>query len=134
MILVVDDEAIVAEVLGDVLKVLGYEAVCTTDGQEAMALLEDHGNAIRLAVIDLRLRGESGVELFRKLKNRSPRLKGILISGYPSQKGDSIERAPDFDRCLAKPFSIDKVAEVVKEVLAEGSRRSPAATDARAFI
>ena len=128
MILVVDDETLVAEALTDILEVLGYEAVTATCGQQATALLDAHGQALRLAIIDLKLPGEDGLSLFGRLKSQQPHLKGILTTGHPPPNGNRIWEEQGFDRCLAKPFSINEVADTVEEILAEETQLELAET------
>ena len=134
MILVVDDEALVAEALTDILEVLGYEAVSAARAQEAMTLLENYGQAIKLAIVDLKLHGENGINLFQRLKRREPHIKGILTSGNPPQNGDRRWEEQGFDRCLAKPFSIDQVAGTVEQVLANAPQMQLADTGELSLI
>jgi CheY-like chemotaxis protein len=79
MILVVDDEPVVAETLVEVLRLSGYEAFSTAHVLEAFALSAD----LRpdLALIDVMLGEANGVELALELHKSVPTMKLLLISG-----------------------------------------------------
>ncbi len=79
MILVVDDEPVVAETLVEVLRLSGYEAFSTAHAVEAVTLSAD----LRpdLALIDVILGEANGVELAVELHKSVPTMKLLLISG-----------------------------------------------------
>jgi signal transduction histidine kinase len=81
-ILLVDNEALVREVLAEQLGDSGYEVVQADCGEAALALLEVGVRPIDLIVTDLAMPGMNGVELLHAVHVRRPRLPAILLTGY----------------------------------------------------
>ena len=82
-VLLVDDEALVREILAEQLGDGGYDVVQADSGEAALALL-DAGRAIDLIVTDLSMPGMNGVLLLHAAHVRRPRLPAILLTGYTS--------------------------------------------------
>ncbi|HEU4322593.1 MAG TPA: response regulator [Roseiflexaceae bacterium] len=82
LILVVDDDAAVRKVLGRMLAHLGY-TVCTAS-DTVTALEQVHNQpALSLALIDLILDGQDGLDTARALRTARPALPIVLMSGDP---------------------------------------------------
>jgi signal transduction histidine kinase/ActR/RegA family two-component response regulator len=79
-VLLVDDEALVRQVLAEQLGDSGYDVVEADCGETALALL-DAGESIDLIVADLFMPGISGVALLQAVHVRRPRLPAILLTG-----------------------------------------------------
>lgn len=102
--LAVDDEApllrMVARILGD----LGVACVTAPDAEAGLAAYLDDGQGFDFAVLDVMLPGRRGSELAAELLARDPRLRVLLVSGFP--KGADLDALPrDRARLLHKPFS-----------------------------
>lgn len=81
-ILLVDDEAVVLEVLASLLEEPEREIVCARNGAEALAAARD--GELAVALVDKNLGSESGLDLSRQLKAASPNIEILLITGYAS--------------------------------------------------
>ena len=82
------------------------------NGQDAIRMFDQHGDAIDLLLTDMRMPYMGGAELAVHLRGRRRTLKLICISGYPGTLD------PDLTLdCLAKPFSRDELLRKVREVL-----------------
>jgi CheY-like chemotaxis protein len=79
-ILLVDDEAMIREVLAQQLTDAGFEVVVASGGAEALALGESE--TIDAVVTDLSMPGIDGLEIIRGLQARSPGLPAVLLTGY----------------------------------------------------
>jgi CheY-like chemotaxis protein len=80
-LLLVDDEAVVREVLAAELEDAGFDVAQAVDGVAALALLdEEHG--FDLLISDLSMPGLDGVGLIREAQRRHPRLPAILLTGF----------------------------------------------------
>jgi signal transduction histidine kinase len=80
-LLLVDDEAVVREVLAAELEDAGFDVAQAADGVAALALLdEEHG--FDLLVSDLSMPGLDGVGLIREAQRRHPSLPAILLTGF----------------------------------------------------
>ena len=111
-ILLVEDEPAVRQLFAQALIRAGYVVHEARNGQEAMKVFEQHGDAIDLLLTDMRMPYMGGAELAHQLRARRRSLKLLCISGYPGNLDADL--ASDF---LAKPFSRDDLLKKVREVL-----------------
>ncbi len=81
-ILIVDDEPVVIEVCGRMLRRLGYDVVTAADGVAALQLFDRHRAAVRCVILDLTMPRMDGVEAFRELRRRDCSVPVLLASGY----------------------------------------------------
>ncbi|HLP31466.1 MAG TPA: response regulator [Geothrix sp.] len=81
-LLLVDDDVIYRERLGKALAARGYDVRTAANAAEAMALAE--ADSPELAVLDLRMPGESGLELLRRLRALDPTTRVLMLTGYGS--------------------------------------------------
>lgn len=111
-ILLVEDEPAVRQLFAQALSRAGYRIYEARNGQEAVKVFDEHGDAIDMLLTDLRMPYMGGTELAATLRARRHSLKLLSISGYPGVDGAPVEG--DF---LAKPFSRDDLLAKVREVL-----------------
>ena len=114
-VLIVEDEAIMRESLRDWLKDGGYEVETAEEGEEA---LEKIGKKeFSVAILDLRLPGKDGLEVLKEATEKDPKIKGIVITAYPSVE-TAVEAmkmgAIDY---IVKPFAPDALERAIQEVL-----------------
>lgn len=81
-LLLVDDDATYRERLAKAITARGYE-VRTADGAEAAVALAE-AESPEFAVLDLRMPGDSGLELLRRLKAIDATTKVLMLTGYGS--------------------------------------------------
>ena len=81
-ILVIDDDAHILEVIQMRLKAWGYSVLIASTGKEALAALS--ADAFNLAIVDLRLEDESGIELMEELIRHTPNLPIIILTAHGS--------------------------------------------------
>lgn len=111
-VLIVDDEpSVVALVSRSLEKLDGYTVVAAVNGDEARGCLA--GGGIDVAVIDVLLPGESGLDLMHTVKRVDARLPVIFITGGGTS-GTAIEamKAGAFDY-LPKPLNVVQLRELV---------------------
>jgi CheY-like chemotaxis protein len=104
-VLLVDDEDLVRASTAEMLKELGYQVVEVCCALDALAAFEG-GQTFDLLLTDHVMPGMSGAELVRRLREKFPELRALLVSGY----ADVDALAPDLPR-LAKPFRHDELAD-----------------------
>ena len=86
MILLVDDEQLLLDVLGDELEELGYRVLRALTGEEALRLMRDQLEHIDLLVTDIRLPGSlDGWGIAEEARRLRPDLAVIYVTGYFSQ-------------------------------------------------
>jgi two-component system cell cycle sensor histidine kinase/response regulator CckA len=116
-ILVVEDNAVVREALVESLELLNYRTREATNGQEALAMLEQHSDDIDLLLSDVVMPGMGGVALLHALKERGLAVKVVMITGHLLEKELDELRAQGMADWLHKPPELEKLAEVVARVL-----------------
>ncbi|MGQ9618705.1 MAG: sigma-54-dependent transcriptional regulator [Candidatus Aminicenantia bacterium] len=114
-ILVVDDERIVRESIHSWLKEAGFEPLTASSGLEALEILEQE--EINLFIIDLKMPGMDGIELFREIKRKIEPALAVFISAYGTVESAVIamkEGAFDF---IEKPFCPERVELIIKKMI-----------------
>jgi DNA-binding NtrC family response regulator len=82
-VLVVDDEPDIVEYLGFVLTKFGYNTLSANSASEAVKVMNKAGQAVPfLAIVDIVLGDDNGLNLAKKLVSKVPTLNILLISGY----------------------------------------------------
>ncbi len=114
-VLIVEDEAIMRESLRDWLKEGGYEVETAEEGEEALEKIAE--KEFGVAVLDLRLPGENGLEVLKRATERDPKLKGIIITAYPSIETAVTAMKMGAVNYIVKPFTPDALEKAIQEIL-----------------
>lgn len=93
-VLIADDNAMVRESLGHVLRERGYTILEAEDGEFALELNSESN--INLAVIDIIMPSIGGLELRQVLNEQDSQLPVILVTGQPEIVGGLVEDDPDY--------------------------------------
>ena len=114
-ILIVEDEAVMRESLRDRLTNSGYQIEIAEDGEEALKAIavQDFG----LLILNLKLPGKDGLEVLREARAKSPQLKGIIITAYPSVETAVEAMKEGAVAYLPKPFEFTQLEKVIQEAL-----------------
>lgn len=114
-VLVVDDEFGIGEVLEAILTDEGYRVVTAINGNHALERLA--GNRVDLVLSDLMMPVMDGAALFKALKAdaRYARIPFVLMCSLPETTISS--RIKGYTAFLHKPFKVDDVIDVVRDVL-----------------
>jgi len=113
-ILVVDDEDYVRELLLDILEREGCEVWLAADGHEAIAIFERR--EFDAVFTDVGLPGMSGWELARYVRERNEGVALAVITGWGDTVSPEEQSASRADWVVPKPFSIDRITNLVREV------------------
>lgn len=116
-ILVVDDEQLIQTLLRDVLETAGYTVVPAMSGEQAVELYEERGEGIALVIMDLLMPGIGGARALEILRERNPRLKCIISSGYGTETVDSSFLGDKYIRFMPKPYQAQVMARCVRELI-----------------
>jgi DNA-binding response OmpR family regulator len=123
-VLIVDDEQLLARTLSTVLREAGYRTVVAGSAEEA----ERHvfgESPMDLIVVDVRLPRESGIEMVKRLRERSLRSKVILMTAYETPEVKSEARRLKVDRYLKKPFDLTALVDEVRSLIGPGGNSTP---------
>lgn len=120
-VLVIDDEPGVRSVLTEALAANGY-LVYLADGTNAVEVLT--ARHYDLIITDLKMSVMNGLQALALAKEKSPEAKFIVITGYPSEESLQLCRELGVARYLVKPFSINEIRQVARNVLRSKSPAS----------
>ena len=116
-ILVVDDEETIRMNLEFQLESEGYSIDTAESGEDAIEML-DKGSSYDLIITDLRMYGESGVDVFKKAREINANIPVMIITGFG---GDSpmFREAMELKPCdhAFKPFAEEELIEKVRKCL-----------------
>ena len=114
-ILVVDDDESIRKVLETILEDEGYVVDTAKNGREAIK--KSKAKFYNLALIDIRLTDLDGTKLLTKIKDTLPKMRKIIITGYPSLQSavEAVNRGAN--AYIIKPFDMDNVIETIRDQL-----------------
>jgi DNA-binding NtrC family response regulator len=114
-ILVVDDEETIRKTLSMILGHAGYAVDTAENGREAIEKTE--ADFYNLALIDVRLPDMEGIELLTAMKETTPKMVKIILTGYPGLQNAVKAINKGVDYYLIKPVNADELLKVIKERL-----------------
>jgi CheY-like chemotaxis protein len=112
LVLVVDDDAMLRDLLARVIAEAGYRVLTAGDGDEALALAGTLDGQLQLVVTDVRMPVMDGVTLARHLTEINPRLPVLFVSGFVPLAGEPLPGP-----LLAKPFTPNDLLRHVRRLL-----------------
>jgi len=120
-VLVMDDEELVRNIVGIMLRALGHEAEFAENGDEAIVKYREAlstGRRYDIVILDLTIRGGmGGEEVLRKLLALDTEVKAVLSSGYADSTTISEYESRGFSACLTKPYEVDALGDVLNMLL-----------------
>jgi DNA-binding NtrC family response regulator len=114
-ILIVDDDENIRKVITTILADEGYNVESVDTAKKAIEATKK--KFFNIALIDIRLPDMEGIELLTKMRNTTPKMRKIVITGYPTLQNaiEAVNRGAD--AYILKPFDMEKVLETIKEQL-----------------
>jgi two-component system response regulator CpxR len=118
-----DDEADTRMLIEDILASAGHEVVLAADGSEGMR--QYHSTPVDVAVVDLFMPNQEGLETIKKLKQEFPDFPIIAMSGDAlALPLLSVAQRLGAAWVLQKPFLPEELLEAIKQVLRPKRRRT----------
>jgi DNA-binding NtrC family response regulator len=114
-ILVVDDDESIRKTIAAILEEKGYIVDTAENGKEAIE--KSNANFYNLALIDIRLPDMEGTRLLAEMKETTPKMVKIIVTGYPSLQNAITVVNRGADGYLLKPVNIDSLLETIKRHL-----------------
>ena len=122
-VLIMDDEKLVRETVGEMLTRMGYDVQYARDGQEAIDLYErvrQAGQPFDAVIMDLTVPGGmGGMEANARLREVDPEAKTIVSSGYATDPIMSDYASYGFQGRLAKPYRMADLKHTLYQVIFE---------------
>ena len=114
-ILVVDDDESIRKVLVAILEDEGYDVDTAKTGKEAIK--KSNVNFYNVALIDIRLPDMEGTRLLTTMKETTPKMVKIIVTGYPSLQNaiEAVNRGAN--AYVLKPFDVGNALSTIKKEL-----------------
>ena len=114
-ILIVDDDEEIRLTMKAILEDEGYLVDLAVSGKQAIGMTQE--TRYNLALLDIRLPDIEGVELLKLIKDGLPKVRKVMLTGYPSLQNAVAALNKNADAYLIKPVSLDELLKVVKDQL-----------------
>lgn len=112
-ILIVDDEADTCANLSDIFTDFGYQVDTAHDGPSALQLVEQQP-FFDVVLLDLRMPGMDGLELYRRIKQKSAGTVALVVTAYATSETAKSAIAAGARRVLSKPVNIGELLNLVE--------------------
>ncbi|MBN2080916.1 PAS domain S-box protein [bacterium] len=116
-ILFIDDEEIVRTTARRMLAHRGYTVILAANGIEGLELYQQHVDEIDLVIFDMSMPQMSGADFYRHLRDYSPDVKAIAVSGYSQAVALADLDAGGIGAFVQKPFAFEELLKKVRAVL-----------------
>ena len=110
-ILIIDDDEGMLRTLNYILTDKGYEVVTLSSGFEAIELIKER--SFNVILIDIKMPGMNGVEVFKEIKRFSPETNIMMITAYTMHKLVGEAKKEGVQIILPKPLDLDEVISYI---------------------
>jgi two-component system cell cycle sensor histidine kinase/response regulator CckA len=116
-VLLIDDEELILEVGGALLKKMGYRVLTAADGREGIEVYTQNREAVAIVILDLIMPDIGGGEVYERLKAVDSNVKVLLSSGYSinGQAAEILNRG--CNGFIQKPFRPDELSKKLRAIL-----------------
>ncbi len=114
-ILVVDDEDVLREMLGDALRLSGFEVLEAADGSKALTVLQ--GGKVDLIISDVNMPGMDGYEMLSHLRAQGDETPAIMLTARRERADVTKGLKLGADDYVTKPFGLEELILRVNAVL-----------------
>ena len=113
-LLVVDDEDFVRDLLGEILEGEHCDVYLAESGSEALSVFREM--EFDGVFTDVGMPGMSGWELAREIRQINTRVPIAVITGWGEAVGSNEQKAAGVNWIVAKPFTAERIAELVQDI------------------
>lgn len=114
-ILIIDDDENIRKVMQTILEDEGYSVETAETGKKG--IIKSEKGFYNLALIDVRLPDMEGTELLSKLHDNKPKMRKIVVTGYPTLQNAVSALNKGADAYVMKPIEVEKILETIREQL-----------------
>ncbi len=114
-ILIIDDDENIRKVLQAILE--DEEYIVETADTAKKGMEKSEKAFYNLALIDVRLPDMEGIELLSKLRSTKPKMRKIIVTGYPTLQNAISAVNKGADAYVMKPFEVEKILQTIREQL-----------------
>jgi CheY-like chemotaxis protein len=116
-VLLLDDDALVANTCAAILEHLGYKVDTYTDPEHALESFIREPQRYGAVITDMTMPGQTGIDVARRIFSIRSNMPMILLSGYADTLDLEAARDAGFRAFVAKPFSSERLAVALREAL-----------------
>jgi CheY-like chemotaxis protein len=114
-VLIVDDEEPLRTVLSSELASEGYQVETAADGDEAIELVQSR--PVDLVLLDIKMPRVDGFEVLRFVKQRFPKIKVIMLTGYADLSSAIDSKRWGAEDFVSKPYDLFDLLTTIERVL-----------------
>ena len=118
IIAVVDDDASVRESLADLAESVGYESALFASAEEFLQSAR-HRDSLACLILDVRLPGMSGVELYTQIKQSLKSIPTIIITAHADPEMNTWATKAGLIALLYKPFQPEVLLQAVRKAITQ---------------
>jgi two-component system cell cycle sensor histidine kinase/response regulator CckA len=118
MVLVAEDEAQLRIFIESLLKRMGLRVISAADGEQAVALFQQHASEITFVLLDLTMPKLDGLKTLAEIRRLRPGVKAVLTSGYDGGDITSRYSKEGFDAFIQKPYELEVLTKLVHQMCA----------------
>ncbi len=115
LIMIIDDEAGVRELLGDALKLAGFETITATDAMNAQTLLRTVKPD--LLVVDINMPMMDGFEFIERIRSNGDNTPALMLSARGDRADVTRGLTLGADDYVTKPFGLEELVLRIKAIL-----------------
>jgi len=115
-VLIVDDEVDLSGTLVERLEIRSFDAVAVQTGKQALQQVQD--NEFDVIVLDIKLKGEDGVDVMKQIKQIKQNLPVILLTGHMSKEANEEGLKAGAIDYIIKPIDIEDLIIKLREAVA----------------
>ncbi len=116
-ILFIDDDAAIADMAGELLKRMGYQATVLSDSAEALALFRSAPDRFDMVVTDMTMPNLSGSKLALSMMEIRPDIPVVLCTGYSIRTIEERALESGVKAILKKPVVKRRLAKTIRDIL-----------------
>ncbi len=116
-VLFVDDEELLVDVGKNILEGLGYQVITTTNPEEALNTFRAQPDFFDIVITDMTMPHMTGETLSKEIMLIRPDIPIVLCTGFNDLIDEKKARAAGIKKYIMKPFTINKIAKTIREIL-----------------
>jgi DNA-binding NtrC family response regulator len=120
-LLIVDDDALVLDLLSELLRDNDYRLITAGSGEEALTKI--NASPIDIAIVDCKMPGMNGLETIERITEISPEVVSILMTAFPTIDSSIKAIKLGASDYLLKPFKLDEVELAIERAIKERELR-----------
>jgi DNA-binding NtrC family response regulator len=122
-ILIVEDDEVLLGLLSSLLRREGHEVREAASALRALEILEAEKDRCDLVLTDFEMKPMNGLQLVNRIVQKSPTMKILFMSAYPTV-AHAIEERFGSETLLLKPFPAQELTRKIKKALTPKTRRA----------